>query len=81
MTADRRTAVATAQEMLGLSLEQLWVDTLALGGRATLFELGRFVAGLGDLSAHEYDVVAQALNDRFLDEGSDHPVPYSDTTE
>jgi hypothetical protein len=80
MTVDRRTAVTTAQTMLGVDVQQLWIDALALGGTATIFELERFLAGGGDLSSHEYDVVAQALNDRFVAEGNDHPVPYSDST-
>jgi len=78
MTEPRRTAVAAAQSMLGIELTQLWMDALALGGTATIIELGDFLAGGAELSAFEYDVIAHALNERFTEEGSDHPVPYSD---
>ena len=78
MTQERRTAVVAARSMLGLDVTQLWMDALALGGTATIFELNDYLAGTADLPAHEYDVVAQALNERFVDEGGDHPVPYAE---
>jgi hypothetical protein len=30
-------------------------------------------------SKFDYDIVAHAINERFLELGGDHPVPYSDT--
>jgi hypothetical protein len=77
MTEALRTAVIAAQSMLGISLSQLWVDAIGLGGTATIFELESYLSGRGELSSFEYDVVAQALNERFVGEQSDHPVPYS----
>ena len=81
MTDALRTAVVTAQSMLEIDLSQLWIDAVGLGGTATIFELQSYLSGRGDLSSVEYDVVAQALNERFVDQQSDHPVPYSSRNE
>ena len=62
-----------------MSLDDLWLAYFALGGAAGPEELERYLAaGLGPM---EYDVVAQAINERFVDRGGDHPVPYQDELE
>jgi hypothetical protein len=71
-------ALESARERLGLSLRDLWLRCLGLGGLLTPVELTATLAGQRIITSHEYDVVAQALNERFMDDGSDHPVPYAD---
>ena len=65
-----------ARQLVGLSVEQLWYNYIALGGTHSP---NAFKSGLRDattLSAHEHDVIAHAINERFMDAGGNHPVPY-----
>lgn len=78
MNAAHRTVALAACRILDLPVSELWLDTVGLGGTATVFDLREFLGGRADLPAAEYDVVAQALNERFMANGEDHPVPYSD---
>ena len=66
-----------ARKDLGLSVRELWLDYFALGGSAALDEVGAFLGGTTSPSDHDYDVLAVALNETYLDRGGDHPVPYS----
>jgi hypothetical protein len=60
-----------------LSIEQLWYRYIAVGGTLPAGELDAALHG-PDLSTGEFDRIAQALNDYFVDHGGDHPVAYSD---
>jgi hypothetical protein len=40
--------------------------------------LANCLGGHEALGRSEYDVVAQALNEGFMDRGGNHPVPYAD---
>jgi len=61
----------------GMSFDELWVAYFALGGVATPDNLRSYLAGSGTHSM-DYDVLAQAINEKFVDVGGNHPVPYSD---
>ncbi len=68
-----------ARRDLGLSVESLWLAYVGLGGTASLIETGRYFAGEAPaVTARQYDYMAQALNDRYIDIGGNHPVPYSE---
>ena len=67
-----------ARHRLGLSVTDLWVRCLALGSLLAPAELTASLGGRRRFTRIEYDVVAQALNERFMDDGGDHPVPYAD---
>ena len=67
-----------ARERLGISVRDLWLRCLGLGGLLSLLELTASLAGRRTLTATEFDVVAQALNERFMDDGGDHPLAYAD---
>lgn len=60
-----------------MSKTQLWWAYFALGGNATPGQLDGFLSGETPMVAHDYDLLAQALNDHFVSEGADSPVPYS----
>lgn len=60
----------------GLTLEQLWYDYIALGGLQPIRGLEQHLAQPAGLTPLEHDVIAQALNERFMDLSLDHPVPY-----
>jgi hypothetical protein len=72
--ASLRTGLALSE----LDLHQLWVAHLGLGGTLSPTELRAALHGEHTLSAHEHDLVAQALNDYFIERDQDHPVAYSD---
>lgn len=65
----------------GLSHAELFLRYFELGGMATAFQLEAFVYGALRPSAHDHDVIAHALNERFVELGGNHPVAYSDDNE
>jgi hypothetical protein len=70
-----------ARRRLGLSVETLWLAYAGLGGSASLQRVGDFLQNGSGLTARQYDYLVQALNDRFVETGEDHPLPYSETME
>jgi len=71
-------ALESARQQLGLSPGDLWLRCLGLGGLLSLVDLTAALSGRRVLTPAEFDVVAQALNERFMDEGTNHPVAYAD---
>jgi hypothetical protein len=63
----------------GLSHGELWLRYFELGGMSTGFELEAFLFGVLAPSDHDHDVIAHALNERFVELGGNHPVSYSRT--
>ncbi len=68
----------TFRQEAGLSHGQLWLRYFELGGMSTGFELETYLYGISVPSAHDHDVIASALNERFVEMGGNHPVPYSE---
>ena len=60
----------------GLSHDELWLRYFGLGGMSTEDQLEAFLYGALVPSLHDHDVVAHALNERFVELGGNHPVPY-----
>jgi len=58
-----------------MSFDELWVAYFALGGASSPNIVRSYLGGSGNELA-DYDVLAQAINERFVDRGGDHPVPY-----
>jgi tryptophanase len=67
-----------AWEQCGLSHDQLWVDYVGVGGACTPQTMGALLSGDEPLGRRQYDFLAQALNERYMDLGMNHPVPYFD---
>ncbi len=67
----------SARALAGMSVDELWLAYMALGGNAPPSVLRAYLRG-ADTGAVGYDILAHAINERFVDQGSDHPVPYSD---
>ena len=63
----------------GLTLPELWIRYFGLGGMSTPLELDAYLQGALLPTAHEYDVLAHAINERMVELGRNHPVPYSDS--
>ena len=66
------------RQRAGLSQVDLWLRYCEVGGMSTAFEVEAFLFGILVPSAHDHDLLAQALNDRFVELGGNHPVPYSE---
>ena len=60
-----------------LSDPSLWLRYFELGGMSTPDEVGAYLRRGVVPSAHDHDVLAQALNERFSELGGDHPVAYA----
>ena len=76
--AGRAQALETARLALGLSVAQLWLDYVGLGGNRPPGALKGFLDGHSALSDHDHDMVTQALNERFADRAANHPLAYAD---
>lgn len=60
----------------GLTHGELWLRYFELGGMSTALQVDAFLYGALQPTAHDYDVLAHALNERFVELGGNHPVPY-----
>ena len=59
-----------------LSHAELWLRYFELGGMSTGLQLEAYLYGALQPSTHDRDVIAHALNERFVELGGNHPVPY-----
>ena len=59
-----------------LTLQQLWLRYLGLGGRSDLFDIETFFFGVAVLSPTEENMLAHALNERLMELYLDVRVPY-----
>ncbi len=73
---EHRPSLDGARREAALSMDDLWLRYISLGGNATLSEMAAFVTSAAPPSRHDHDLVAQALNECFLDMGRDMPVRY-----
>jgi hypothetical protein len=78
MDRSRAIALEAARDMLELSLPQLWLDYLGLGGNLPPAAIGAALSGRVGLGDHEHDVLVQALNEHFIDRAQNHPLAYAD---
>ena len=51
----------------GLTVQDLWLRYLAVGGHADLFDIDAHLHGVAPLSTFEGDVLAHALNERLAE--------------
>ncbi len=78
MDSSAGTTLDRARVDAGLSHSELFLRYFELGGMSSALELEAFCYGAIHPTAHDYDVVAHALNERFSELGRNHPVAYSD---
>jgi hypothetical protein len=74
----RSGSLDAARSLLGLSVLELWFDYMGLGGNLTPVELQATLTRGEQLDDREHDVLAQALNERFVEQDENHPVAYAD---
>jgi len=60
-----------------LSHSDLWLRYFELGGMSNALELEAILFGALQPSPHDREVIAQALNERFVELGGNHPAPYA----
>lgn len=65
-----------ARQTAGLSHGELWLRYFELGGMSTALQLEAFLYGALEPTVHDHDLIAHALNERFVELGGNHPVPY-----
>jgi len=65
-------------DLSGLTLDQLWLRYIAIGGTVGKAQLAVYARGRGRPDDYQHNMIAQAINEHFLDRGGDHPVGYHD---
>jgi hypothetical protein len=74
--ASRHQLFEAARRRADWTIEQLWIDYLALGGTLLVFDLDAYLAGLMPLPPGQQDVLACALNERLTDLSDTTRLPY-----
>ncbi len=67
-----------ARRKAGLPHLELWFRYFELGGMSTVFEVEAYLYGALEATAHDRDLIAVALNERFSELGAGQVVAYSD---
>ncbi len=78
MTASAGAVLEAARVQAGMKPGEVWLAYFALGGMESPGVVQAILDGSVVPSPADYDILAQALNERFVDRGGDHPVPYRD---
>jgi hypothetical protein len=76
MTASDGLSLHTGMLATGMDYQQLWLRYIGVSGAAGPLELEAYVLGLLSPDAYEHDLIAQAINEWFIDRGQNHPVGY-----
>jgi hypothetical protein len=67
-------------DMSGMSFAELWLRQISVTGTADELELEAYILGLLRPDPYQHNLIAQALNEHFLDQGGNHPVGYWEQT-
>jgi hypothetical protein len=65
-------------DLSGLSLNELWLSYVALGGSASPARVAAYARGRLRPDSYQHNMIAQAINEYFTGRGEDHPVSYMD---
>jgi hypothetical protein len=68
-------------DLSGMTFHELWLRQISVGGSSSAEEVEAYVLGLLRSDAYHHDVIAQAINEHFLELGQDHPVQYFGSSE
>ena len=77
-TAGPDLSLADGLSLSGMSMDELWLRQVSVGGTAGSLETEAYLLGLLTPDPYQYDLLAQALNEHFVERGQDHPVGYWD---
>jgi hypothetical protein len=72
-------SLADGMRLSGMSYQELWLRHIAVSGTTGELELEAYVLGLLVPDDYQHNLIAQAINEYFIDHGQDHPVGYHDT--
>ncbi|MFN2608296.1 MAG: hypothetical protein ABR511_10495 [Acidimicrobiales bacterium] len=78
MTASPGVVLEAARVQAGMEPGEVWLAYFALGGMEWPDVVQAIFDGSVAPSRADYDMLAHALNERFVDRGGNHPVPYED---
>jgi len=70
------TALESARREARLSPQELWLRYFGLGGFSTLDDLWSYLNGSKTPDDHNYDLLVDALNERFMETGQNRPIRY-----
>jgi hypothetical protein len=70
-------ALNSARQLADVTVYELWLRYFTLGGTASRADLGALLRGDLVFRADQYDIVAHAINERFVELDMNHPVPYA----
>lgn len=65
-------------DLSGMSYGQLWMRQISVGGDLGQLEVEAYVLGVLRPDSYRHNVLAQAINEHFMEQGEDHPVAYDD---
>lgn len=68
--------LSAARDHLGMSQVQLWTDYIGLGGIGTFDQVTEFLDGSTAPGHFDYDLLAQVMNDAFIERDESDSVPY-----
>lgn len=78
MTSTEGISLEDGMRLSGMSYQELWLRHIAVSGTIGELELEAYVLGLLVADDYQHNLIAQAINEYFLDQGQDHPVAYRD---
>ena len=64
---DRHRPVETARRRAELTVQELWLRYIALGGTGDAFDVDGYLQGLVPLDTFQQDVLAQAVNEELAE--------------
>jgi hypothetical protein len=68
-----------ARVALGLTISELWIGYLTLGGRHGAERLGDYLIGGGETSPADHNVIVHVLNEEYSARGENHPLAYTES--
>lgn len=68
--------LGAARLLLGVSFQDLWIGYFEVGGNGSVADVERWLGSAAVVPDREHNLLAQALNDEFVERGGDHPVAY-----
>ncbi len=77
--AEKKLTLYEGAVISGLSYDEIWQQQAVFGGTAGPLEIEAYVLGLLRPDPHQHNLIAQAINERFIEQGGDHPVSYADS--
>ena len=80
MGDDRARHMDAARIRAELTVQDLWLRYIALGGTGDAFDLDGYLQGLTPLDGFQQDVLAQSLNEALDDLYRTHRIPLSGST-